>query len=64
MGTKIEILQYCLVSVTATCSMLLVVSAVVPVFKQTDASVKKLEAEETVISILLRTGMAKLQSRN
>jgi hypothetical protein len=49
MGTKIEILQYCLVSVTTTCFMLLVVSAAVPVFRQTDASVKKLEAEETVI---------------
>jgi len=49
MGTKVEILQYCLVSVTAMCSMLLVVRAAVPVFLQKGAPVKKLEAEETVI---------------
>lgn len=64
MGTKVEILQCCLVSVTATCSMLLVVWGAVPVFLQKDASVKKLEAEETVIWIILGTGIVKLQSRN
>ena len=47
MDTKVEILQYWLVSVTATWSMLLIVRAAVPVFLQTDASVKKLGAEET-----------------
>jgi hypothetical protein len=40
MGTKVEILQYCLVSVTATCSVLLVVRAAVPVFLQKDAKVR------------------------
>jgi len=64
MGTKVEILQYCLVSVTAMCSMLLVVRAAVPVFLQKGAPVKKLEAEETVIWIILGTGIVKLQSRN
>lgn len=64
MGPKVEILQYCLVSVTATCSMLLVVRAALPIFLQNDASVKKLKAEETVMLIILGTAMVKLQSRN
>jgi len=49
MGTEVEILQYCLVSVTTTCCILLVVKIAVPVFLQKDASVKKLEAEETLM---------------
>jgi len=49
MGKEVEILQYCLVSVTATCCILLVVKITLPVFLQEDASVKKLEAEETVM---------------
>jgi hypothetical protein len=43
--------------------MLLAVLAAVPVFLQTGASVKKLEAEETVMNNI-ENDMAKLQSRN